>query len=241
MFSEDLNNAPGSPTSQFESIVETAKPLLLSGQQLSLFHALDNKDALLARMYLGALSVLEHGSNPECFAHSAHSMRELMEKLPKFINVPLHKSNDKLGVKVRDLEDGYNVLLKNTSCVDVENKWSGQIDPHLNNFLKKLKVFFEWLKISMPRRTAEIRKLLECLDGSGRQLPAPLEKMNIDEWKCINEYFQKIAHHGEVAVESEFIDKVNTLERFLVDRLVPKTFSDFEKIDALLEEEQFND
>ena len=43
-------------------------------------------------MYLGALMVFDQGGNPDRLALAAHSFRELMEKLPRYIDVPAESS-----------------------------------------------------------------------------------------------------------------------------------------------------
>jgi len=53
----------------------------LSGSQRTLYEALASKDPRLARMYLGALSVLDRQGNPDRLALASHGLRELMEKM----------------------------------------------------------------------------------------------------------------------------------------------------------------
>ena len=53
----------------------------------------------------------------------------------------------------------------------------------------------------------------------------------------MREYFLSITHHRRATEERELRQCVDALERFLLERLVPRTFDDFAEIDALLAEE----
>ena len=65
--------------------------LQLSAQQRALYEALAEQDKRLAGIYLGSLLVLSQLENPDSLALAAHSLRELMEKLPKYRDLPAAK------------------------------------------------------------------------------------------------------------------------------------------------------
>ena len=96
--------------------------------------------------------------------------------------------------------------------------------------------FFKWFESHYPRRRDEWHSALVRLDGSGRALPNRLASLNVDAWKNKRDYFQSVAHHGRDANEQELREWLDALERFLLDRLEPRTFDDLAEIDALLEE-----
>jgi hypothetical protein len=75
-----------------------AKVDLQSGQR-ALHAALLKLSAEIARMYIGALVVLADQDNPDRFAQCAHSLRELMEKLPEYFDVPAKARMESLGAK----------------------------------------------------------------------------------------------------------------------------------------------
>jgi hypothetical protein len=54
------------------------------------------------------------------------------------------------------------------------------------------------------------------------------------------EYFQAIAHHGRQPPEEDFRARIDALERFLLDRLRPRTFADFDAIDDIIQEGESN-
>ena len=68
-------------------------PLELSGSQRALQNALARRSAVLETMYIGGLTVLRDEANPDRFALCAHSLRELIEKLPEHFSVPQEMSD----------------------------------------------------------------------------------------------------------------------------------------------------
>ena len=189
-------------------------------------------------MYIGALAVLEDLHNPDKLAQCAHSLRELMEKLSLAVEVPMKAHRDNLRAKVRELEDSYLRSRGQTICFTPAEEWKGGIDAHLQRFLARLGDFFDWFSTNYPRRRQEVHGVLMRLDCSERPLPQVLASLNVNAWQAKREYFQSVSHHGREAKEDEFRSWVNALERFLLERLVPRTFEDFAEIDALLGEER---
>jgi len=215
---------------------EQPKPLKLSGQQQALYEALFEKDQRLAIMYLGALIALDHTGNPDRLALAAHDLRELMDNVPKFVDVQIKAQKESLTAKVRELEDRWQATLRNTECYESQT-WSGQIDGPLLKLLKTLHAFLEWLAEHHPRRKAEIAATLRRLDVSGRTLPVRLEELNVQIWDEMRSFFLGVCHHGKTnTTEEEFRKWVDTLERFILDRLHPRTFADLETIDEIIRE-----
>jgi len=79
-----MTEEPDAPSSKDE--VEASQEL--SGRQRSLYEALADKSDDLAAMYQGALQVLQAPSTVDRFAMAAHNLCEVMEKLPRYIDVP---------------------------------------------------------------------------------------------------------------------------------------------------------
>ena len=78
--------------------------LQLLPHQRALLKALETKDKALGSMYYGALKVMNDNGNPDRFALAAHSIRELMEKLPYYLELRLKATKETLKEKVRQLE-----------------------------------------------------------------------------------------------------------------------------------------
>ena len=55
--------------------------------QISLLDVLSEQNDILRNMYYGAVMVLNNTENPERFVFAAHGKRELIVKIPKYLNV----------------------------------------------------------------------------------------------------------------------------------------------------------
>jgi hypothetical protein len=209
----------------------------ISAQQRALMRALDERDSSLKVMYQGAITVLLVTSNPDRFAQCSHSIRELMEKIPELLDVPIVAMKESLKNKVNEIEAVYKGTRKKTTCFSApQGGWDGNIDAPLRQFLSRLGDFFEWFASHHPRRRDELQSILVELDGSSRGLPKPLALLNVKFWEEHRDYFQSVAHHRRDAVEEEFLQWLGSLELFLLDKLKPRTFDDFDEIDTILEE-----
>jgi hypothetical protein len=206
----------------------------LSRQQRALLRALQSRDKALALTYHGAVWVLSSAGNPDRLAQCAHSIRELMEKLPGVLDVPVKAQKESLKVKVQEIESAFADVCRRSSCREPTLGWAGDVDAHLSKFLDRLGAFFTWFKAHSPRRLEELRNMLDRLDASGRSLPEPLAKLNVAEWDQMRDFFQSVAHHRREVNEAELVAWLDSLERFLLDAFVPRTFDDFEEIDGLL-------
>ena len=49
-------------------------------------------------------------------------------------------------------------------------------------------------------------------------------------------YFDKVAHHGADAIDREFMERMAYVERVLHNKLNPKTFPNFDALDAIIAE-----
>lgn len=205
---------------------------LLTGQQQALLTALIDKDAQLGVMYLGGLHVLQQEGNPDREPLAAHAIRELMEKLPQFVDVPAQKKSTKpasLGVKVRELSVHW-------AGVSAEAMSATAVTAKLRKFHTRAKDFFDWFEQSFPRRREQTAAALRGLDVTGRSLPTPIEELHIKHWGLCTDFFQSVSHHGHVCLQGEFAIWLNDLERFLLDRMRPRTFETFSALDEIIAE-----
>ena len=211
-----------------------------SGQQRTLLQALEQKNPSLATMYLGGFFVLSDVDNPDRFALCAHSIRELMEKIPTYLNVSTKAQQESLKSKARELEDSYSSMCQRTSCLDESSRWDGPIDNPLRKFLRRLGQCLDWFDTHHPRRRKEIGGMLERLEGTEGVLPPQLASLNVDAWTKIRDFFVGVSHHRIACNETDIRQWLDALERFLLDRLVPRTFDDFNDSDSLFDEESGN-
>jgi len=158
-----------------------------------------------------------------------------MEKIPAYLDVQTRAHQENMGSKVRDLEDRWQTTIERSACYD-DGNWSGEIDRPLLRLLERFQQFFDWLGEHRPRRRAEVATILQRLNGSDHTLPTALEDLEVDRWMTIREFFQAVAHHRKHVAQDEFERWLEALERFLLDRLRPRTFADFEVIDDIIKE-----
>lgn len=205
----------------------------LIGQQQTLHEALINKDPKLARMYLGSIAVLGQKSNQERLPLAAHGLREMMEKLPKYLEIPVQAKGQSLKQKIQELSSRKDKAARNSSC-HFKDGWRGEIDKPLDQLLQDLDEFFLWFIEANPTRKQRIARVIRVLDPSPSFLPKPLEEIQVSVWDRCNSYFQGVSHHTLESSEEEFSSPLSVLERFLLDRLSPRTFEDFAVIDDLI-------
>ena len=83
-----------------------------SSVQNKLYRALNELNPDLARMYHGVLLVLADDKNPERFVFAAHGLRELMEKLPRYLGIPIRQPGGELVKAVSHLQDLWEKVKK---------------------------------------------------------------------------------------------------------------------------------
>jgi len=215
--------------------IDAEQPVLepLAKKQRELVDALNEKDSRLAGIYLGVLWIRNHPSNPDGFAHAAHGMRELMEKLPIYLNFPVRQSDVSLTMKVNELGTAWQKGCK-SNCLNAG--WTGEIDGPLQKFLGTVVSFFAWYAESRPKRKERTATVLRNLDVAGVALPQAIERLRIEEWDAMHDFFQGVSHHNDGARVQEFDDYLQIFEMFILDRLRPRIFDDQIKLQKLIEE-----
>lgn len=211
------------------------QPVKLSGQQQAMRNALASKNQELGMMYEAALAVLASDEVPDRLALAAHDIREVMEKLPEFIQAPVQAQKESLRVKVNSLQDSWRHTLAKSICHQDE-RWVGQIDRPLSGFLKRIAVFFGWYETHAPRRRQEIAHAIQQLDVSGRRLPGRLEELSVERWDRTKAFFQLVAHHRKQTTLAELHQWLSDFEQCVLNLTSPRTFDDFDDIDRIIEE-----
>lgn len=218
-----------------------------SDSQNSLLNALAEQDDRLKSMYYGSLIVLNSKQNPERLQLAAHGIRELIEKIPKYLSVSIndHDSNGafeySLKQQVNELKDSWDKNVAHNTSFD-RNKVIGDIDQKVQRFLIKCQSFFENYQSERPTRSQEMANVLLSMDKSSHILPEALQKKNIRILTGLRDYFQGVSHHAiPCTEEDEFYSQLEKLEGFLLDRLVPRIFADFDEIDRIIQEVNVDD
>jgi hypothetical protein len=186
-------------------------------------------------MYLGALVALGIPENPDFLASSCHSIRELMEKLPRYLDLPVEVDARRMGEMVRPAVARWDIVVS-SGAWNTDDPWNGEIDAQLRAFLKEAQDFFAWVKTQRPTRRAHVLRVLEELDPSGRSLPPEIAKVHATEWMDAFEFFTNVAHHRRPSTADEVQQRIAALEGFLLDRFRPRTFKDQAALDEIIRE-----
>jgi hypothetical protein len=205
--------------------------LQFSEEQGALHEKLTELSPDLARMYVGAMRILNDERNPDSHALAAHGFRELMEKLARYQSVPMTAGGETLTEKVRALGQAWRRC--HGGSKDKRSRPSSGRPDRVAVFLEEVDQFFKWLSNHRPTRSEVATKLMAKLEVSSRALPDQLQKINARYWETIRDFFENTCHHRVRPTRAEFDGWVFAIERFLLDRLAPRTTRDFESIDAI--------
>lgn len=207
----------------------------LTGRQRTLWETLRERDEGLASMYLGALITLSDATNPERLSQAAHSLREVMDKLPRYYSLPVPQSHSPLMSKVRALEEEWKRLV-GTASNHSSSGSVGDIDDPPARFLRSCGNFFTWFAEEFPRHRKMVGSMLSQSDPRRITMPETLQTRVVEDWDELRNFFLSVLHHDSVPNEVEFQERLAGLEFFLLDRLQPKTFADFDELDRIMEE-----
>lgn len=237
------SSPPTTPIDQEDdgSQADSKRRLGLSRTQEELRDALARVDPRLGSIYAGGLRVLEDDSNPDRLAQSAHSMRELMEKIEEWFARKTEGNGGRkrpapLKAEIGQVEVLFLRRKRQTGCYSDESGWTGEIDHHLRKVLDRLDGFFEWFAEEYPRRRALFEQMLIGLDPSGLVFPPPLVDNSWRQWRKIRDYFVNVSHHRRDTSLDTLREQTERLENFLADRLLPRTSAELDVIDAIIEE-----
>lgn len=185
-------------------------------------------------MYRGALAVLATTGNPDSLAQSAHSLRELIEKLPEHLDETVTRLNYNLGNETKNVANQLESA-KRSKCRQ-DGSWAEEIDNPLRSFLGKVEQFLDSFEEHRPKRRTQTEKVLKNLDPTGRPLPGPIQDLRVKEWDHYHSFFQAVSHHRKTVSLEEFNLVAEAFELYLVEKLIPRTFEDYDVIDRLVDE-----
>jgi hypothetical protein len=212
---------------------------VFSGRQRALFQALGKKDPQLASMYFGALWVLKNVSNPDGIAQAAHGLREVLEKLPRILDMPIQAKPASMMDKIRPLEKTWSKAKSESSGLKTSPRCD-VIDTPLRKFLDEVEEFFSWLTSDRPTRKQQAAIVVRGLDPLKKALPQTIESLHVEEWDSYRNHFELVSHHHIVEELGEFMKWIEGVEGYLIDRLIPRTFDDFTKLDKIIGEAEAN-
>lgn len=198
----------------------------------------------LAEIYAGALSILSIDGQRDRMALSAHGIRELMEKIPEFLSVPMNSSKEKMQNKVNNLQDKFHPIVndftigeesfENDDGAKAQEKLTGR-EGHVGRIVGELREFFTWFSNHHPKRRKVISDFVQKMD-QGYIIPDRDHERRIQIWMDTRDYFVGVAHHRKISNSDEFHVRLYTLEAQLFNYLCPEPFEDQDILDQIIEE-----
>lgn len=225
---------PNRPMAERDSLFE------FSPFQQELMDELYRRETAMGIMYHGALRVLNDGENPDRFSLAAHSIREMLSRLPDHIGVESKDRRVRLSDRVSSLEQSWSHACDGSSSRDGPRNWNGVIDKPLHSFLTAMEDFVEWRAENIPRRRAVVGRTLRELDEAPVPLSGTLQELRISEWEMYHDFFVSVAHHGSVT-EEDFSSHLYWFEGYLLDQLRPRTFEEIREIEEVIKEGEARD
>jgi len=219
------------------SDIEIEKKLVLKDdeklilEELSKIDKLDESINFLAESFLSAITIYKN-NYPDKYAIIAHCFREIIEKLPRVLDVP--EVDFHLSSEIRNLESKWKNTKKNNIKFTL-------MTPYLSSFLQNLDNFFNRFNRSIPTKKEQAVKLIRNLDPSEISLPSKIETLHADEWINYYRYFTKVAHHNCIPEEHEFSQWSNAFKKCLSDKLRRRTFVNIDKIEKIIIEGESSD
>ena len=204
----------------------------LTSQQLEVLEALkgkENEQYPLSQWYLGALYALNDDNNPDRISQAAHSLRELIEKLPRVVRKMDAQGLSNFNAMRRKLHERFSKDKKR-----YEGAWKDKkIDLHLDKTLREFDDYLE--RNQQPTRKEQMLTVIAGVDPMVEQLDDSIRKKKRDNLHKRWQELENFTHHkGKPNIE-EFEQCLDTLERIIFDLLAPITAQDQKGIQSILE------
>ena len=211
---------------------DISEPLVLTSKQRDVLEVLQSKQTEkypLSDWYIGALYALDNHYNPDRVAQAAHSLRELLEKLPRVVHGSEGQSSASLFHNMRR-----NI---NDSILKAKNRypegWRGKhIDKRLAKALTEIERYLELNQ--QPTRRKQIQQTIATTDPMVDRLDSDIQTAKRNQlfnlWKVLEEF----AHHKSNPDIAKFNKCLEELENIVFDLLASVTEQDQKGIQAIL-------
>ena len=210
------------------------KKLSWTKERKELKGVLKERSELLCNLYLGAIKVYNLKSIPNNANLSAHSLREIMHKLPGELIVKAERDGMHLKSLVINLKEIWSKKInKEYYREDVSLNEYGL--KQIKNFLESVETFFDDAEAILEIKEELSLAIIHHLQSTGGlgNLSDSIKKKQITIWKQSWEYFVRLAHHDNKHL-ALFENKLQKLEKLLSDLLKPRTFSNFKKLKSII-------
>ena len=209
-----------------------SEPRVLTPWERDISDALRSKETErypLSQWYLGALYALDNPYNPDRIAQAAHSLRELIEKLPNVIHGPSVPANTSYFHNAR----GKIKDLISRSKKRFPEGWKGrQIDKNLAKALTEVEKYLELNK--QPNRRERIQQAIATIDPMVDQLDSEIQEAKRNQLFNLWDRLEGFTHHKSNTDTVEFSNCLKELENTIFDLLAPITAQDQEEIQTIL-------
>ena len=208
------------------------KPLVLTLKQEEVLNALGHKETEeypLSRWYLGALYALENHYNPDRVAQAAHSLRELIEKLPRVV----HGSDIQGGrPNFSDMRNNINKCLSKDKK-HYSNGWKNEnINMHFDKTLRQIVTYFELNQ--QPTRREQMQQAVVTIDPMINSLDSGVRERKLNQLYRLWQKLEGFVHHKSNPDFEEFSKCLKELETIVFDLLAPITAQDQQEIQTIL-------
>ena len=210
----------------------------LNDRQWAFFEGLLEVDpsGAIAAIYYGGHLAERNTENPEGLYHAAHSLRELMEKVPKYLRgTPVQPRPQSLLAGVRRVGESWTALRQMNPWEGEPRTWSGEIDGAMRIFLVKFEEFYKWSIEFLPTRSAEAQFVRSATPGR-RPLPPTLNKDWIKRWNRVRRYMENGSHHGFKLTPEEFAQNRLEMEILLQHLSRVEAVANQERLDEIIRE-----
>ena len=209
-----------------------SEPRVLTPREQNVSDALKSKETEkypLSRWYLGALYALDNHYNPDRVAQAAHSLRELLEKLPRVIQ----------GSNVQGSTTDFKGMRRNINDRILKDKerypdgWKNKkINARLDKTLRKVEDYFK--RNQQPTRDEQIQQAVATIDPMVNSLDLEIQKAKRNQYYNLWDQLEGFTHHKSKADIEKFNDCLKELENIVLDLLASITAQDQKEIQTNL-------
>ena len=209
-----------------------SEPRVLTLREQNVSDTLKSKETEkypLSRWYLGALYALDNHYNPDRVAQAAHSLRELLEKLPRVIQ----------GSNVQGSRPDFKGMRRNIYDRILKDKerypdgWKNKkINARLDKTLRKVEDYFK--RNQQPTRDQQIQQAVATIDPMVNSLDIKIQKAKRNQYYNLWDQLEGFTHHKSKADIEKFNDCLKELENIVLDLLASITAQDQKEIQTNL-------